>query len=204
MLRRRSSVKRAGFFAGSFDPIHDGHLDVAKSAVKELDLDDLYFLVEEQPWGNKKPIDVKHRREMIEIAVSNDPRLSQLELQDKQFNIKNTLPELENMFKGSEVYFVFGADVFMQMNSAQWPQLDELLKHYIVVFERKNITEKEISLHAKDLGIVVAIIKSRHMEHSSTDIRLKPHQKTIWLPTRVADYIDKNNLYAVSDSASVK
>jgi nicotinate-nucleotide adenylyltransferase len=197
-------VKRIGFFAGSFDPIHDGHLEVARSAVNELNLDVLYFLVEERPWGTKNPIDVKHRIKMIELAVADEPNISQLSLRDKQFNISSTLVDLERHFNGSELYFVFGADVFMQMNAVQWPELNKLLQHYIVVFERKEITEKEITLHAKELGIVTAIIPSRYSEHSSTDVRMKPHQKTIWLPLEVAKYIDKNKLYAVSDSSVVK
>jgi nicotinate-nucleotide adenylyltransferase len=188
-------MKKVGFFAGSFDPIHDGHLDVARSAVNELSLDSLYFMVEEQPWGNKKPISILHRQKMIEIAIKNDNKINQLELHDRQFTIDNTLSELEKKFRGCELYFVFGADVFMQMNPTQWPHLEKLLKHYIVVFERKEISEKDITTHAKQLGYVVAIISTKFKQHSSTDVRLKPHLKAVWLPKDVADYIDIYQLY---------
>lgn len=195
-------MKRVGFFAGSFDPIHDGHLEVARTAVRELDLNILYFMVEEQPWGNKSPVDVKHRRNMIEIVAKDDSKINQLELSDKQFSIESTLSDLETKFQGSELYFVFGADVFMKMNEVQWPDLNDLLKHYIVVFERNNTTEKEISSHAQKLRIVVAIIPSQFTHYSSTDVRLKPYQNKIWLPKEVANYIKENGLYNVTDSFS--
>ncbi len=193
-------MSRIGFFAGSFDPIHDGHIEVAKSAIKELELDSLYLMVEEKPWGTKNPISLIHRQKILDIAIEKYNKISQLQLPDKQFNINKTLIILENKFPNSELYFIFGADVFMLMNNKNWPGLANLLEHYIVVFERKKITEKEITEHAKSLGIVVAIIPSKYNEHSSTDVRLNPANKNIWVPKNVAEYIDINNLYKVSDS----
>jgi nicotinate-nucleotide adenylyltransferase len=194
--------KRIGFFAGSFDPIHDGHIELAKVATDQLELSKIYFMVEEKPWGIKRPISINHRKEMVRLAIDGVNSFGQLDLLDKQFTIENTLKQLEKKFENSELYFVFGADVFMNMNSDQWPGLEKLLRHYIVVFERKDITELELAKQAKRLGIVVAILPNKHKDHSSTDVRMKPHKKSIWLPKKVAEYIDLNGLYKVSDSLS--
>jgi nicotinate-nucleotide adenylyltransferase len=188
--------KRVGIFAGSFDPIHDGHIAVANSCIENLELDKIYFMVEPQPWGNKSPVNIKHRRKMVELVTREYTNFGQLELYDKQFCIDSTLKKLENQFPGSELYFIFGGDIFIKMNKQTWPELDKLLEHYIVVIERGKITEEDISHHAMELGIVTAILPSEHLHHSSTDIRLNPHNKSIWVPKLVGEYIDFNKLYS--------
>lgn len=189
-------MKRIGIFAGSFDPIHDGHIAVALSCVDNLELEKLFFMVESEPWGSKSPIDISHRQNMLEVAVNDFPKLDQIKLEDKHFNIESTLPKLENSFPETEMYFVFGADIFMNMNRDTWKNIDKLLKYYIVVIERNKITESEITKHAIELGVVIAIFPSPNPEHSSTDIRMYPHKKEIWVPKSVGQYIDENNLYS--------
>jgi len=192
---RQTAQMRVGIFAGSFDPIHDGHLAVAKSAIGYLDLDNLYFVVEKNPWTSKKPVTIEHRRAMVDLAIGDHDRIGQLELQDERFDLQNTLPQIHALFPASELYFIFGADVFLRMDIEQWPGLAELLKHYLVVFERDTNSQDAIAQHAKELGIVVAIIPSLHPKHSSSAVRQQPHKKQVWLSDKVADYIDVNKLY---------
>ena len=131
-------MKRIGIFAGIFDPIHDGHIEVARQCVDLLELDHMYLMTEEKSWGAKAPVDVKHRIAMVDIAVGDSERVQQLSVGDTQFTIDETLPKLEQRFNDCELYFVLGADVFMAMDSQQWPGLDKLLQHYLVVFERSG------------------------------------------------------------------
>lgn len=189
--------KRIGIFAGTFDPIHDGHISVANEAVKNLGLESLYFMVEKEPWTHKKPTYIEHRKNMVDIGIAKNATLLQLNIDCNKFTLDKTLPKIEKKFNDSELYFILGADVFVHMNKEQWPGLELLLKHYIVVFERNTITDKEIQNQAKKLGIVVAIIPSLHKSHNSTDIRLQPDKRAIWVPIRVANYIKENNLYGV-------
>lgn len=186
---------RVGIFAGTFDPIHDGHLAVARSASQQLELDALYFMVEAEPWSLKKPIARHHREKMVSIAINESQKLKLIKYPDRRFDLTTTLPKLEEQFVGAELYFVFGGDVFIQMNNRNWPGIEHLLKHYVVIFERREISEREITAHAKKLGIVVAIIPSEHPNHSSSDVRLKPHEKQIWVPKAVASYMEAHNLY---------
>ena len=187
--------KRIGFFAGSFDPIHDGHVAVANSAIQDLELDQLYFMVEEMTWGEKSPASIDNRCQMVDLAIENHEKMQQLKIDDKQFSINKTLLEIEQKFVDFELYFIFGADVFIHMNSIQWPGLEKLLEHYLVVFERGDIMEHQISDHAVELSTAIAILPSEHLHHSSSDVRLKPHEKTIWVTEKVAEYIQNNNLY---------
>lgn len=184
-----------GIFAGTFDPIHDGHIAVAKHAQQYLGLASVAFLVEQKPWGAKQPASVEHRRNMVQLVVENLSVLELLHIDDERFTITDTLPRLEKMFSNDELFFIMGADVFLHMNFESWPNLASLLTHNIVVFERGEATERDITRHAKKLGIAVAILPSEHIYHRSTDVRLAPHDKNIWVPQQIAEYIDTNNLY---------
>jgi nicotinate-nucleotide adenylyltransferase len=187
--------KKVGFFAGSFDPVHDGHLEVARTVIRAVDLDELYFMVEEKPWGNKRPIDVVHRQAMVDLAIENEPKTAQLDLSEKQFSIQATLPILKKIYPNYELHFIFGADVFMHMEREKWPNLEKLLEHHIVVFERGKVSQSNIIQHANRLGINVLVLSSKLPYHNSTDVRATPHNKTVWLPKRVAEYIQENSLY---------
>jgi nicotinate-nucleotide adenylyltransferase len=188
-------MKRVGIFAGSFDPIHDGHLAIAQSAVDYLELDSIFFMVEKSPWSDKKPAQFEHRKKMVEIATKDFLNIGQLEISDERFDLNKTLPKIEILYPESELYFIFGADVFLRMNSEQWPNLEKLLNHCIAVFERDEITEQHITEHASSLGIVVANLPSKHLKHSSTDVRLQPNNSSLWVPEVVAVYISENGLY---------
>ena len=63
--------KRIGIFGGSFDPIHSGHLNIATSAYKEFDLDEVWFVpAGHSPNKNENqmtPADL--RAEMVSLAI---------------------------------------------------------------------------------------------------------------------------------------
>jgi nicotinate-nucleotide adenylyltransferase len=196
-MNSKPDKRRVGVFAGAFDPIHDGHLEVAREAIKYLELDELVFMVEAEPWGAKKPAALNHRQEMVRLAIAQDRKMSLLELTDARFTIDKTLPKIEQQFTDSELYFIFGADVFLNMNIKQWPDLPLLLEHYLVIFERGALTEIDIARHAKELGISIAILASTHPHHRSSNVRLKSYNKALWVPASVAKYIEACGLYGV-------
>ena len=188
-------LSRIGIFAGTFDPIHDGHTSLITEAVNTLELNSVMVLIEEKPWGSKQPQSLNHRQNMAEIALQSVEKTSLFREVGAHFTIDKTLPKLESEFQDSELYFMFGADVFMRMSHDTWPGLEQLLKHYIVVFERAGITEHAIAEYAKSLGIVVAIISSKYPDHSSTDVRININNRQLWLDKDVAAYIEANALY---------
>lgn len=188
-------MRKIGILAGTFDPIHDGHIASAETAVRELDLETVYFMAESKPWTNKNPSPLENRIAMIQLVTDTIPSLSFLVMEEDRFTIVKTLQKIENQFKDCELYFIFGADTFLNMEINQWPELDKLLRHYIVVIEREGVKNEQIQQHAKDLGIVVATLPSTHEKHSSTDIRINPQKRELLVPESVAAYIKQNNLY---------
>lgn len=188
-------MKKVGIFAGTFDPIHNGHIAVARLSLKDCLLDKVYFAVEERPWGAKTPIPVEKRQAMVDLSISGDKDIEQLLLPDKHFNVSKTLPYLVGLFAGCELFFMFGADVFMNMNSKTWPDLPKLLKHHLIIFERGDITEVDINQHAKTMGIHVAILTSESLGVSSTVVRGSLVAQSSDTPATVKEFIKSNNLY---------
>ncbi len=66
-------VRRIGLLGGSFDPIHAGHLQLARDAIDALGLDELRLVVAAQPWQKPQVSAARHRLRMVELALADAP-----------------------------------------------------------------------------------------------------------------------------------
>ncbi|WP_235670191.1 adenylyltransferase/cytidyltransferase family protein [Mycoplasmopsis pullorum] len=96
---------KIGIFGGSFDPIHKGHIRVAQQAIKELNLDKLFFVP-----ANKSPFKLKNkyasnedRVEMIKLVLPDKCEISNFEINrgGTSFSI-DTARYFKNNFKNDE------------------------------------------------------------------------------------------------------
>jgi nicotinate-nucleotide adenylyltransferase len=76
--------KGVGVFAGSFDPVHEGHLTFALQAAVEGELERVCFLPETRPPRKSDITDVAHRVAMLHLATRPYPQLGVLEQRDEQ------------------------------------------------------------------------------------------------------------------------
>lgn len=114
---------RIGIYAGTFDPLHVGHLSFALAAKEAARLECVYFLPERIP--RHKPLASPYETRVAALKHSLDGgRLKLLELPDDAFTIHETLPELEAIFPGSQIVLLVGADVLRHMPA--WPGIDTL------------------------------------------------------------------------------
>ena len=77
-------MRRIGLFGGSFDPVHNAHLALARSALRELALDEVRWIPAGQPWQKTRSLtDAAHREAMVALALEGEPRfvLDPIELQ---------------------------------------------------------------------------------------------------------------------------
>lgn len=68
-----TTMKRIGLLGGSFDPIHAGHLQLARDAIDALGLDELRLVVAAQPWQKPGVSPAVHRLRMVELALETLP-----------------------------------------------------------------------------------------------------------------------------------
>ena len=105
-----------GIFGGTFDPIHTGHLIVARAALETLGLDEVLFVPAGSPWMKDAGAisAAEDRARMAEIAVAGDPqfRVSRLEIERKgETYTVDTLRALPP--ESGRPVLILGADAFV-------------------------------------------------------------------------------------------
>jgi nicotinate-nucleotide adenylyltransferase len=132
------SARRIGILGGTFDPIHCGHLDVARAAQAALGLDRIFVMTANIPPHRPQPVaSAYHRFAMVAIAVAGRSgwRAADLELRsDTPSYTSTTLARFhERGYPASELFFVIGADAFAEIGA--WHNYPQILDatHFAVV-----------------------------------------------------------------------
>lgn len=117
-------TKRVGIYAGTFDPVHAGHVSFALYAQQLAKLDSVYFLPERRPRYKPEVVHCGHRVAMLKDALKPYPSLGVIELVDAHFSVKRTVPQLKGLFGDTQLVYLFGSDVFSHIPS--WPMANRL------------------------------------------------------------------------------
>src|ERR1700712_538230 len=104
-------MSRIGIYAGTFHPVHAGHITFALQALEAAQLDMVYFMPERRPRHKQQVEHFAHRVAMITRAAKPYQYFDVLEFVDVNFSIERTLPALQQRFAGDELVFLFGSDV---------------------------------------------------------------------------------------------
>lgn len=181
-------MKKVGIFAGTFDPVHQGHLAFALAAAEVAGLNKVIFLPEAKP-RQKEAKDLKHRLAMVEAAVKNFKKLDVLKLNDEQFTVARTLPKLEKQLGGAELFLLVGSDVFKDLPS--WPNAKTLLRKVKIIVGHKGSNELEKS------KLAAHVIYTNFKDVSSTDVRsrLAKDKEPHFLMPATNIYIKEKKLY---------
>lgn len=121
-----ANKQRIGIYAGTFDPVHSGHVAFALQALQAANLDKIYFLPERRPRNKQQVEHFGHRVGMLKRALKPHPQLEVLELVDVNFSVGRTLPKLQRQFADSRLVFLFGSDIVPKL--ADWPNAARFLK----------------------------------------------------------------------------
>jgi nicotinate-nucleotide adenylyltransferase len=104
---------RIGLFGGSFDPPHEGHLQVSRVALRALHLDQVWWLVSPQnPLKKNAPSSDLHRRVAAARKLARDPaiRVTGVEAALGTRYTAETLRRLLPRLRGVECVWMMGAD----------------------------------------------------------------------------------------------
>lgn len=130
---------KIALFGGTFDPVHLGHLAVARAAAEKFGLGRVYFAPADLPPHKQKRrlTDFQHRFAMLALATADDPRFvpSLLDAHTGQPNYSfETVRRLKSTLKKADkLYFLIGIDAFKEIST--WYKPVELLSEveFIVV-----------------------------------------------------------------------
>lgn len=177
-------------FGGSFDPIHNSHIKIAKKAKEYLSADQVVFLIAKKArWKDTKTNNLD-RLNMLEIALKDYP-WAKIDLeefnQDQEVNYTyETMLKLKNKYSG-ELYFLIGSDQEEKLHD--WYKIDELSKLVKIIC----VTRPNYSLNYDNINKYnVDVITYDPGETSSSDIRLF---SSLDCPYEVLMYIAKHKLY---------
>jgi nicotinate-nucleotide adenylyltransferase len=197
--KSRSLPKRIGIYAGTFNPVHAGHIAFGLQAVQAAKLDAVYFVPERQPRGKPGVEHFGHRVAMLKRATHLHPRFDVLELVDVNMSVGRTLPKLQERFRGSQLVFLFGSDVVAHIPT--WPNSKRMLAEAeLVVGLRNNNSEAALrqAVEAWPVGPKeLAVFSSYAPDISSRHIReaLYKRRPANGLLRSVERYSDRHWLY---------
>ena len=109
------SGRKIGILGGSFDPVHNGHLAIARAAYTDFDLDEVWFIpAGHSPNKNESGMTLpEYRAEMVALAVKPYPyfKMSTVEIEAEETSYTYlTLTKLKNRYPDTIFYFIMGAD----------------------------------------------------------------------------------------------
>ena len=148
-------MRRTGLFGGSFNPIHNGHIKLAKQLKQRAGLDEVWLMV--SPLNPLKQsedlLDDEARLEMAREAVKNE---SGIIVSDYEMHLPkpsytwNTLEALQRDFPDREFVLMIGGDNWTLFD--KWYRADDIKKNYeIVVYTRTPGDEGYIDISSTDI-----------------------------------------------------
>ena len=196
---------RIAMFGGSFNPIHNGHLDIARAVRSEFAPDRLIFVVAGDPphktLADNVPAAV--RFEMTRRALENEPGMEASDIEMRRGGksyTADTVDELMLMYPGAEICVIVGKDMLDTIES--WHEPERMIKNAVLIgADRPNVAadlEDSAQRLRRELGAKVLLTTVGGPDISSTMIRdaVRDAKPVYHLtPQSVWSYVYENGLY---------
>ncbi len=202
-------MKKIGILGGTFNPIHNGHLQMAEAAYEQFDLDHVIILPNHLPKykDTSELISAEHRKNMVSLAIKGRSEfiLSTMELEREGPTFSyDTMKILKETDPDSEYFFILGGDSLAYFD--KWHRAKELLSMiHIICAPRKGFSTEEMEDHRKKLRHMepkcrIEWLDFMPMDISSSEIRDHIRRGDTeacipWVPQPVLTYIIEHHLY---------
>jgi nicotinate-nucleotide adenylyltransferase len=212
-------MRRVAIYGGTFDPVHNGHVEVARQVQKLFELDEVIFVPACVP-PHKRNANITsafHRFAMLALATKADQRLLvstiELDAPERPYAV-DTVARMKS--GGERLFFLVGADSWAEITTwYQWQQLLTMCDLIVVtrpgcvigsqpgidvVDIRGMKAQSVVDLLSSDTGPQVFVTDAAIVDVSATKIRAAAESDNrellaAMVPTAVANYIEKYGLY---------
>jgi nicotinate-nucleotide adenylyltransferase len=202
---------RLGIFGGSFDPVHNGHLRLARECQRQVALDEVWFTpVAIQPLKKRGPrASNDHRVQMLNHAIESEPgqqapqsswRVCTLEIDRGGLSYTvDTLRRIREELPDAELFFMLGADTLRDV--PQWREPEEIFRLSTpLIVCRPGQAMPDLSAIARYCNTAhkPQLVAMEPIDVSSSDIRRRMaagESIAHLVPPSVADYIIQHELY---------
>ena len=191
-------MKKIGLFGGTFDPVHNGHIEIAKSFLSSNFIDELWILLTPFPPHKSAEFNVTYscRYEMLKCAF-RDINCSILtienELSTPSYTFR-TIKHLKTEFPDHKFFFCMGEDSLEKFDT--WRHYERILEEADLLVAQRPKTDHN--------NVLPEILEKTHfvnhepIEISSSEIKARindPGFLSKNLPDKVISIIEKENLY---------
>lgn len=195
---------KIGLFGGSFNPIHNGHINLATSVKDSLGLDKVILIPSKKSPHKDSSAYVSntHRLNMCRLAIQG---LRGFEVSDFEINRDTisysiyTVEYFNSKYPNDILYLLIGSDMLLTFDT--WKEYKRILSMVkLAVVSRQNGDMQSLLLKAQSLkpyGDAI-ILNTPPLEISSTEVRKKVafnEECSCILDEKVVQYIKSNGLY---------
>jgi len=192
---------RLAIFGGTFDPIHQAHLAVAREAAARFALDRVLFIPAAHP-PHKSGFThaaYEHRVRMAELACAGDPRFQVSRLEEgssRSYSIDTIEKVRTNLNASDELFFIIGADAFADIQT--WRRWQDVLREVAFI-----VVSRPGHPYRIPPGAVVHRLDTVDLPISSSEVRRKlaTGEAPSEVPCAVLEYIRAHGLYGAPVSA---
>ena len=194
---------KTGIFGGAFNPVHNGHVNLAKEAIEQLKLRRLLIIPTfESPHKATKLLRFETRAEMCRLAfesISDKCEVTVSDIERQMGGVSytiNTIRELSKRLPGEQLFLLIGGDMLFSFR--EWYKYENILKESkVCAVARGGDSFTDMLEFAAEMGRV-KVLPTNIVDVSSTEIREKlaaGADISQLVPQKVAEYIAKNDLY---------
>lgn len=212
-------MKRLAFYGGSFDPPHSGHVAIARALLIQFELDQFTFVPAfHAPHKLRKtPTSAYDRYGMLCLVTQNEARMRvskmEIEVPERPFSVE-TLERLNEKYPNDQIFFVMGADSWMEITAwREWEKVLALSNHIVVTRPGVEILSSHVSDEIRERIVdlrcsgqpafnsdrAIYLSDAVDLDVSATAIRRQIREKDqMWrteVPREVANYIEKYQIY---------
>jgi len=199
-------MKKIGFFGGTFDPIHFGHINLALQLSEKHHLDEVLFCIAARsPFKKNRPpaAEAKHRLAMTRLAIQDIPgfKVSEIELQRSGISytidsLRSLRAEFERGHEAVQLYILL-SDESLE-NFHLWKNAEEIVQLAAPLVGFRTISHEKIPASPVKGALLKGLTLTNRFEISSTQIRSRL-KKGLYcrhlMPFKTLDYIHKHRLY---------
>lgn len=207
-------------YGGTFDPVHVGHLEIARRVSEVFEIEKLLFIPAQMaPHKIGRPVTHPiHRYAMLALATQDDPRLAistfELDAPDRRYTVDTIEHFQRELGDSTELFFIMGADSWSEVTTwREWERLLSMTNHIVVtrpgydpstthVGEHKDRIvdlRKSVALDGRGLtriyitDLVMNDVSATHIRRLASEGRNEELVNLV--PGPVLDYINKYDIY---------